>query len=445
MKKLSWVSLVALGALQLNCAGGDGSAEDELGVDRGSESSMAPPSNDQDSIDGSLPDGSSSVGDAATGGSTFGDEALVPTGSGGEMSGTDLETIPGTGGETGMSGASCDGVLNGGGNICCAASCGECGGTGCSGRPGGAEACCATPILDSGRVCSMDSAPCAMGEDPGMGGDGDGGDPPPVGDYGELVLDVDFDNRSGGLSGYTQSMASADFGGLDVRSSGEVRGLDGGGKTWPADNRAGQGYLRANYPADIAGGTNCGFLFDKQFEGVTEATFEYRVYFEGAGSNDEFVWASGGKLPGLGGSNKASGIPVGCTTNQSNIDNGFSARLMWRKRGDLVVYTYFPDRTTSCGGDFTFLQGAQPNTWYTIREHIKLNTPGEYDGLLEMYVDGERTFRKTDILYRLSGKSNVLIDNVLFHTYRGGKPDDVRFHSPNNDHVRFDDFRVWVK
>ena len=39
----------------------------------------------------------------------------------------------------------CDGGLlesSGVGTPCCAASCGTCGGSGCSSRPGGADACC---------------------------------------------------------------------------------------------------------------------------------------------------------------------------------------------------------------------------------------------------------------------------------------------------------------
>jgi hypothetical protein len=279
-----------------------------------------------------------------------------------------------------------------------------------------------------------------------LGGDGTPPvDPePPVG-YGQLVLDQNFNHHTGAFQKYTLNMASADFNGLDVRSSAEVRGLDGNGKTWPANNRVGNGVLRANFPANIAGGTNCGFLFDKRFPDGEEATLEYRLRFEGAGASNTFEWAAGGKLPGLGGSSRDRGVPVGCTQNQTNIENGFSARLMWRRRGGLVVYTYFPNRTTNCGTDISFFENAQPNRWYTVRQHIRLNTPGQANGLLEMYVDGIRTLRRTDIVYRIAGKGDVKLNNVLFHTYRGGAATDERFHSPNNDHIQFDDFKVWIK
>lgn len=260
------------------------------------------------------------------------------------------------------------------------------------------------------------------------------------------MLSENFNNHGdASFRRYSLQMVGADFGGVEARSSGAVRGFDGNGLTWRADNRVGAGVLRANYPANSAGGVNTGFLFDKRLPDTEEATFEYRVRFQGTGASNEFFWAAGGKLPGLGGSSLARGIPVGCTQNPSSIENGFSARLMWRRGGDLVVYTYLPDRTGTCGTDLVFFTGAQPNRWYTLRQRIKLNTPGQRNGVLEMYVDGVLRLRRSDMFYRAAGKSAVRINDVLFHTYRGGSDTDARFFSPNNDWVQFDDFRVWVR
>lgn len=49
------------------------------------------------------------------------------------------------------------------GRVCCAASCGACGGRGCNQRSGGAEACCARRVVQSGRVCGDTvPPPCVM-------------------------------------------------------------------------------------------------------------------------------------------------------------------------------------------------------------------------------------------------------------------------------------------
>ncbi len=48
------------------------------------------------------------------------------------------------------------------GKACCAASCGKCGGAGCSQRPGGANACCTGNIKAANKSCTKHPAPCLM-------------------------------------------------------------------------------------------------------------------------------------------------------------------------------------------------------------------------------------------------------------------------------------------
>jgi hypothetical protein len=256
----------------------------------------------------------------------------------------------------------------------------------------------------------------------------------------QLVKDINFNKHSGAFSSYTQAMATTDFGVLEKNAAGDVRGLDRAGTTWRARNAVGNGVLRTHYPANIAGGTNSGILFDQKFAESDEAVMQYRIKF-----GKDFVWASGGKLPGLAGG--PGRIPVGCTQNLDTINNGFSARLMWRKNGNLVVYSYFPNRLEprqgNCGIDYKFAQ-VEADRWYTIRQYIKLNTPGQKDGLLRMEIDGEMGLDMNDVEYRGAGKSNVRINDLIFHTYRGGGASDERFHSPNNEYIYMDDFKVWT-
>lgn len=48
------------------------------------------------------------------------------------------------------------------GNVCCEASCGTCGGSGCGSRPGGAASCCTSSIQSSGRSCKRYPPPCVI-------------------------------------------------------------------------------------------------------------------------------------------------------------------------------------------------------------------------------------------------------------------------------------------
>ncbi len=63
---------------------------------------------------------------------------------------------------------SCDGVLSSSREICCARSCGGCGGAKCDRNPGGYFACCEGGVKSSGRKCSERKSPCVMSS-------GDGG------------------------------------------------------------------------------------------------------------------------------------------------------------------------------------------------------------------------------------------------------------------------------
>lgn len=253
----------------------------------------------------------------------------------------------------------------------------------------------------------------------------------------KLLFAMDFANYPSDYQDYTQNMLLADVGEISSRASGEIRGFDSAMKTWPARNQVGYGHLKAEYAANIASGKQTGFLFDKLLPNMELATIEYRVKFD-----HDFFWASGGKLPGLGGAAEGANIPVGCTQDQNNIKNGFSTRLMWRKNGRIVLYSYFPDRKKRCGEDDTFFT-AESGKWYKITQTIALNTPGKRDGNIWMFINDILVYTKNDVFFRESGKDKVKINSAIFHTYRGGGETDKRFHSPRKEHVYFDDIKVW--
>lgn len=69
----------------------------------------------------------------------------------------------GGGNETKLTKKECDaagGILGDHKAVCCARSCGTCGGKGCAAAPGGKYKCCGSEIKASGRLCSVVKAPC---------------------------------------------------------------------------------------------------------------------------------------------------------------------------------------------------------------------------------------------------------------------------------------------
>jgi len=141
---------------------------------------------------------------------------------------------------------------------------------------------------------------------------------------GNLVIDQNFDSYNGQNREYSLNMLRDDFPNVTARTSGEIRGIGSG---WPQESRVINGELRAEYIKNAASDRRGGFLFDSSFPGAEEALLEYKVKFD-----KNFVFATGGKLPGLGGAARSQGsLPAGCTQNQSIVENAFSLRLMWRR------------------------------------------------------------------------------------------------------------------
>ncbi|MEO0731204.1 MAG: polysaccharide lyase [Bacteroidota bacterium] len=278
----------------------------------------------------------------------------------------------------------------------------------------------------------------------------------------DTILDQDFnhwDNRR-----YTIQDAKDDFNNqIKPWTAGSYRGIAAPGAAanliddTPQETRIVDGTLRAEYKKNDASGRSGGCLFDPYFDGVEEAYLEYKVKFD-----KDFFWATGGKLPGLGGSIRGIGsetegrgaIPSGCGYN----DDGWSARLMWRRNRAqtippyLILYSYFAEKpdgsprqeTSDCGDNYRIFTGLEDDTWYTIRQYIKLNTPGQRDGVAVMWVDNEETFRKEDLMIRKAGKDDLKINALVMNTYRGGARTDPVWHSPRDEFAFFDDFKVWT-
>ena len=147
---------------------------------------------------------------------------------------------------------------------------------------------------------------------------------------------------------------------------------------------------------------------------------------------DGFEFVKGGKLPGLygGTANDGGRIPDGT--------DGFSTRFMWRADGAGEVYAYLPsseEHGTSLGrGSWSF----PTSRWVSIEQAVRLNQPGEQDGSVTVWLDGEEVFREDDMEYRTV--DDLQIDGLFFSTFFGGA--DPSWASPQDQVVDFADFEV---
>jgi len=169
------------------------------------------------------------------------------------------------------------------------------------------------------------------------------------------------------------------------------------------------------------------------FEPTDECFFSYKVRFE-----KEFDFAKGGKLPGLAGGigNCGGNVPTGY--------DGWSARMMFWEKGKLSFYLYFPNQSSEWGERLYFKQPSvdtlriETGKWHVITQHIRMNTPGKADGVLQGWFDGQEAFFNDSILFRKDEK--LKIDQIFYSVFLGG--DDLSWTSPKDEYICFDDFRV---
>ena len=147
-----------------------------------------------------------------------------------------------------------------------------------------------------------------------------------------------------------------------------------------------------------------------------------------------FPFVLGGKLPGLAGgvANTGGSIPDG--------EDGFSARLMWRKEGKGEIYAYLPTSQTwgsSLGtGSWSFTRGK----WVKIKQMVRLNTPGISDGGIKLYINDHLVFSSGSVRFR--DAPSLTVDKVYFETFFGGH--EKEWAAPYDTYLDVRKFRVWL-
>ena len=187
-----------------------------------------------------------------------------------------------------------------------------------------------------------------------------------------------------------------------------------------------------------------GASWTQNFDDVHDEVFlRYDVKF-----GDGFDFRAGGKLPGLFGGKRNTGghKPTG--------NDGFSARIVWQSGGQMTTYLYHPDQAAGKFGDHYYWTGTEttvaephpsgqvirfvPGRWYTIEQHLTMNTPGRRDGVLEQWVDGLLATRVTGLMLRQDNSFGI--DGMYFNTFFGGQRD--RYRTAKDETVDFDNFMM---
>jgi len=151
---------------------------------------------------------------------------------------------------------------------------------------------------------------------------------------------------------------------------------------------------------------------------------------------DPFEFRLGGKVPGMCGEacNSGGNIPDGT--------DGFGGIMMWRDDGRVVQYVYHPDQPGQWGDDMRWELGGQryfePGTWHRIENYIKINTPGQYDGIIKGWFDGELALERTGMRFRTV--DTWAVNSFFFQTHFGGSGSE--WEPKTDQYIYFDEFVV---
>lgn len=177
--------------------------------------------------------------------------------------------------------------------------------------------------------------------------------------------------------------------------------------------------LEVNIPPNERRGT--GPLW-KMPEDVDEAWFRYRIRL------DDFRPITSGKLPGLAG--MPNFTARGCNPSTAQYP-GWSARMLFEPAGfgdvaedqvPIGYYVYHVDQPGACGEFMVWDENStlEQDWWYCVEGHVKLNTPGVGDGVLQGWVDNNPAFSRTDLQFRREAEDWLDIRTFWLNVYFGG-------------------------
>lgn len=197
--------------------------------------------------------------------------------------------------------------------------------------------------------------------------------------------------------------------------------------------------LRVDCPKGENLGTQLIYRFDQGEPGheLDEAWGRYNVYFDPWDMTG--TWEKEGKLPGFCNISRC-----GMGGNMCTGGEGFSSRMGF---GDgpttdevqLSSYVYYANEKRG-HYDWTMngnVGAVAKGQWNQIDQHVKLNTPGEPDGLIEGWVNGTKAFER-NFMFRTSG-ANWGIREWFHNVWWSGGSSDA---SPADNVVYFHDLSL---
>lgn len=184
--------------------------------------------------------------------------------------------------------------------------------------------------------------------------------------------------------------------------------------------------LRVTIPKGENLGLDLSFSFKEQV-GTEPEELYFRYYLRF--SDNWRPTLDGGKLPGMSGTYGVSGWGG----RKSDGNTGWSMRGQFYRLAEdanpmsalttIGTYAYHSDTQDNWGDAWPWTDSSagflERNRWYCIEQYVRLNTPGNMDGVLKGWVDGVLAFERTNVRYRNTPR--LKIEKVWMNIYHGGK------------------------
>lgn len=245
------------------------------------------------------------------------------------------------------------------------------------------------------------------------------------------------------IAGHSSVLLFADFEGAnwgDAWTSGADRNTlaqvtaDEGNSFAPLADTA----LRVQVTAgDNYGGALVYKFMDETGAEPDEAYVRYYLRF-----GEDWLPTDGGKLPGISGTYGVAGWggrPVDGT-------DGWSARGTYRtvipdgnplaRHSAIGNYVYHADMAGEFGDVDLWLDGCagllDKNRWYSVETYVKLNTPGQNDGIIRGWVDGRLAYERSD--WRWRDVDTLKVEQIWMNFYHGGTavpPENIHLYIDN--------------
>ena len=157
-------------------------------------------------------------------------------------------------------------------------------------------------------------------------------------------------------------------------------------------------------------------------QGFDKLYVRYYVYFP-----TDFTWGQGRyahlKLFGLEGLRTGQRWkPTPAGTKPTGTDK-FSSRICARpKTGALHFYVYHPDQRGGYGDNRECQGTLQPGRWHSLETMLKVNVPGQKDGEVACWLDGQLIGEAKGLRFR--DVEDLRIRKVRFDNYWGGAGDE---------------------